>query len=140
MRRKKLIIYISVISGVGLLLVLSTIAYILYTTLFWFGLEDRVVYSYRPVIDAIVSYYEDNDSLPSDINSLIPEYIDSLPNIKEVKSYEYNIIEQKDWELIVIAKAKGQKKGFIYRTTQKLTPEEEKKLWTECHGWFVILI
>jgi len=140
MSKKKVIKYIFVTLGFGMLLLLSYFAYTFYTLVFWFGLEDKVVGNYQPVIDGIVSYQKKNDSLPPDIKNLVPEYISSIPKLKEVKSFEYNIIEQKDWELIVIIEAKGKKKEFVYRTTYQLTVEEKKRLWTGCHEWFVLLI
>ncbi len=92
MSTKKVIKYISVTLGIGLLVFVGYFAYIVYTALFWFGLEDRVVGTYQPVIKALVSYQEQNDSPPPDINDLSPEYIDSIPKLKEVKSFYYNII------------------------------------------------
>ncbi|MBC8481968.1 MAG: hypothetical protein H8D47_04805 [Planctomycetes bacterium] len=140
MRKKKMVKYIFVTLGFGTVLFLSYFAYILYTLAFWFGLEERVVGNYQPVIDGITSYQKKNNSLPTDIKDLMPEYIGSMPRLKEVKNYEYNIIEQGDWELIVIVEAKGKKKEFVYRTTQQLTVEEKKRLWTGCHKWFVLRI
>jgi len=140
MSKKKVIKYIFVTLGIGVLIFLSNSAYIVYTLVFWFGLEERVVGTYQPVIKAIAAYQEKNDSPPPDINDLSPEYIDSIPKLKEVTSFEYNIIEPKDWELIVIVEAKGRKKEFVYRTTQQLTAEEKQRLWTGCHKWFVLRI
>ena len=137
MSKKKAIKYIFVTLGVGILLFLSYFAYTFYTEIFWFCLEDRVVGNYQPVIDGLVSYQKKNDSLPPDIKDLVPEHIGSIPKMKEMKSFEYNIIEQKDWELIVIVEAKGEKTEFVYRTTHQLTVEEEKRSWTGCHKWFV---
>lgn len=137
---KKIIKYVFIILGLGVFFFLSFFAYKFYTYMFWFGLEDRIVFSYEPVIKGIVAYQEKIGSFPSDIKDLIPEYIDNMPNLQEVKSFEYNIIEQKDWELVVIAEAKGMKKEFIYRTTLQLTPEEKKRLWTGCHDWYVLWI
>ena len=106
---------------VCLIVFVGYFAYIVYPLIFWFGLEDRFVGTYQPVIKAITAYQEKNDSPPPDINDLSPEYIDSIPKLKEVKSFEYNLINKKDWELIAIVEAKGRKKEFVYRTTQELT-------------------
>jgi len=139
MNKKRVIKYILAGLGFVVLAGIGWFAYTVYTLVFWWGLEDRVVGTYRPVIDGIIEYEKQTESLPKDINSLVSKYISEIPKMKEVKSIEYNIIEPNNWQLIVIAKAKGLKKEFIYRTTNKLTAEEEKKLWTDCHGWFVLL-
>ncbi len=138
MNKKKVIKYILLIIGFVVLAGIGWFAYTAYTLFFWFGLEDRVVGTYRPVIDGIVEYEKQTDSLPKDINDLVPKYIDRIPTMKEVERFKYNIIGLEDWELIVNAKEKGFTKEFIYRTTNKLTAEEEKRLWTGCHGWFVL--
>jgi len=136
----KAIIYIFAAAGIAVLLFLCWFGYTAYKLFFWFGLEDRFVGTYRPVTEAISSYQQDNNSLPSDINVLVPKYISTIPKLKQVKSFKYNIIDPNDWELIAIVEAKGIKKEFIYRTTFNLTPDEQKRLWTGCHDWFVLLI
>jgi hypothetical protein len=69
-KRKKVIKYILLTLGFGILLFLSYFVYTLYTYIFWFGLEDRVVHNYQLVIDGIVVYSKQNDSLP--LNTTAP--------------------------------------------------------------------
>jgi hypothetical protein len=63
------------------------------------------------------------------------------PEIEQIKRVDYHRIDNGgDWELKLLVHYHGVNREFLYRKKGILLPEEEKRLYSWCHGWWILRI
>lgn len=109
----------------------------LYDRISWYQIEDNIHGTYAPVIKAASDFEKNNNSIPVSLESLIPEYIQRTPE-SEYGVAEYSVIDNKNWQLAIESKDRGEKRIYLFRTNHHLSADEKERLIKEFHYWKVL--
>ncbi len=139
MKRWKILKNILLTMLVVIGIIFSIVAYHVFDRMYWFGIEDRVVYAYEGVICAIEKYIAENQKLPETLSIVPPEDMETIRQMKEIAKTEYYVIPARNsWKLDVLVRARGKEREFVYVSDGELTPEEESRYYTGCHDWVIL--
>lgn len=122
-----------------IMLFAGCVAYQIYDRLQWFCLEDNVVDTYFEVTNAVFKYCDDKKTPPANLQELIPQYIKEIPKMQNVESCVYTVDQKSgEWRVTLQVERKRTEREFIFSSDGELTPEEQKRIYTGCHGWVIL--
>ncbi len=136
---KKIIIRTILAIILLIMLFAGCVAYLAYDRAQWVCFEDNVIGTYMDVISAVVRYSDKKNAPPSCFKELIPEYIKEIPKMQNVKSCVYTVDQKSgEWRVTLLVERGSTEREFIFSSDGELTPEEQKRIYTGCHGWVIL--
>jgi len=115
--------------GVAAVVVLAVYAVILDRAWHEYNIDGEIVNTYFPLAMALRDYERDNRSPAKEVRWLMPHYIAKIPSSRFADTVEYAVINDgKGWQISIHSRALSPPRVYLYRSTGKLSVEEEKRL------------
>jgi len=105
------------------------------------NVETDIQNTFFPLAMALRSYQADYRSPAENLRRLVPHYISRIPSSRFADAIECSVIDDgREWQLSIRSRAFAQQRLYLYRSTQKLTPDEaERVLEPTPHGMLFVL-
>jgi hypothetical protein len=103
--------------------------------------EAKIQNAFFPLAQALCRYEDDFRSPARSLKQLLPHYISQIPTSRLADSVEYAVIDDgQAWQLTIHSRALSPPRLYLYRSTNKLTPDEQRRVVGENpHGMLVVL-
>ncbi|MGJ8725014.1 MAG: hypothetical protein ACSHYB_10695 [Roseibacillus sp.] len=105
-----------------------------------FTVEDEIHSSYWTVLKALDEYEVDNDSPPSELGDLVPDYLLALPVSESVTRLEYKVASSgTGWRLLLNSIATGSPRIYLAHQNMALSEDELQDVVGVYHDrWSII--
>lgn len=122
MKKKIIFAFLSAFSAF-----VAVMVFTIYREASWLTVEDKVYDTYLPLVIALDDYVSGTGCAASELQDLVPHYIDKLPGTAEFERIEYCVRSNKcEWELNIISTRKKQTRIYVIRSDNEYTQKERE--------------
>jgi len=105
-----------------------------------YQVEGEIQNTFFSLAKALHDYERDNRSPAQNLTQLVPHYISQLPTSRLADPVEYSVINGgKGWQFSIHSHVLSPPRLYCYRSTQKFTADEEKRILSRSHDMLTVL-
>jgi len=122
MKKKRILLII----GIAVLLGVGWFSIEVYKIIRTFGIEGAIHHECMPIVIAVWKYEDEHQKLPDDLSTLVPEFIDEIPEHRFINKIDYERVGE-GWELKIYSDATGASRVYTAKGPDGFTKEEIKE-------------
>ncbi len=114
--------------------VVGMFAWVFFSALRTFGIEERIHGTFFPVSIAIEQFAETNGVPPESLADLVPAFLPSVPTSPLVDKLEYRVVGRTNWIMNAHSTVLKPARTYSWRSDRNFTAQERARLMKEFHN------